>query len=109
MRKYKCLNTNILKFEGFHIEPIRDEDKYDILNIRNSQIYHLRQKKPLTKENQDYYFDTTISGLFELEKPNQILFSFFEGEKFIGYGGLVHINWIDKNDPLLTVSFSDNT
>lgn len=97
MRKYKCLDTNILKIEGFHIEPIRDEDKYDILNIRNSQLYHLRQKKPSTKENQDYYFDTTISGLFELDKPNQILFSFFEGENFIGYGGLVHINWIDKN------------
>lgn len=97
MRKYKCLKTNILQMYGFRIEPIRDEDKYDILNIRNSQLYHLRQKKPLTKEDQDYYFDSTIAGLFEVEKPNQILFSFFEGEDFIGYGGLVHINWFDKN------------
>ena len=35
--------------------------------------------------------------MFEQEKPNQLLFSFLENGKFIGYGGLVHINWLDKN------------
>src|SRR5690606_39161213 len=29
--------------------------------------------------------------------PNQFLFSLLENGKLIGYGGLVHINWIDKN------------
>ncbi|CAM3952014.1 MULTISPECIES: GNAT family N-acetyltransferase [Flavobacterium] len=97
MRKYKCLTNNLFHADGFHIEPIRDEDKYAILDIRNSQLFHLRQTEPLTKEKQEQYFSTVISALFEVEKPSQLLFSFFENNEFIGYGGLVHINWIDKN------------
>jgi RimJ/RimL family protein N-acetyltransferase len=64
---------------------------------RNEQIYHLRQQKPLTEADQNLYFDTVVSKLFDQEYPNQILFSYLEGEKCIGYGGLVHINWVDKN------------
>ncbi|WP_298222714.1 GNAT family N-acetyltransferase [Flavobacterium sp.] len=97
MRAYKCLSTQVFTNEGFSIEPIRDEDKYAILKIRNEQIYHLRQAKPLTVEAQENYFATVVSSLFEQEHPNQLLFSFFEHGEFIGYGGLVHINWIDKN------------
>ena len=39
-------------------------------------------------------------------EPNQILFSFLKNDECIGYGGLVHINWIDKN---AEVSFVMNT
>lgn len=97
MRNYKCLSKVKFESDGFHIEPLRDDDKYEILTIRNEQLYHLRQSKPLTKAVQENYFATVVSGLFEQEFPNQLLFSFFENETFIGYGGLVHINWIDKN------------
>ena len=68
-----------------------------ILKWRNEQIYHLRQNKPLTAEGQEIYFNTVIKRLFDQEQPNQILFSFLENGVCIGYGGLVHINWIDKN------------
>ena len=64
---------------------------------RNEQIYHLRQTKLLDKESQDVYFNNIVSKLFEKENPDQILFSYLENEKCIGYGGLVHINWVDKN------------
>lgn len=64
---------------------------------RNEQIYHLRQSKPLTLKNQEYYFKNNVALLFKEDKPNQILFSFLKDNKCIGYGGLVHINWIDKN------------
>ena len=97
MRVYNCLSNQVFKNEAFAIEPIRDEDKYAILKIRNEQIYHLRQAKPLTVEAQENYFATVVANLFEQEFPNQLLFSFFENGEFIGYGGLVHINWIDKN------------
>lgn len=97
MRVYKCLDTNVFKTNSFHIEPIRDEDKYEILKIRNEQLYHLRQSEPLTTDKQENYFATVVAGLFEIEKPNQLLFSFFRNNEFVGYGGLVHINWIDKN------------
>lgn len=97
MRVYQCLHTNVFRNDLFHIEPLRDEDKYDILNIRNEQLYHLRQSEPLTVAKQENYFATVVSGLFEIGKPNQLLFSFFHKNEFVGYGGLVHINWIDKN------------
>lgn len=94
---YKCLKTNIFEKEGYKIVPIRSEDRYDIMNWRNEQIYHLRQDKPLTKESQDNYFDNVIPQLFYQDKPNQLLFSFLKAGICIGYGGLVHINWVDKN------------
>ena len=57
----------------------------------------MRQDKPLTKENQENYFANVVSKLFDEEKPTQLLFSFLKNDEFVGYGGLVHINWIDKN------------
>jgi predicted ATP-grasp superfamily ATP-dependent carboligase len=97
MSSYKVLNKQVFSSGNFSIIPIRMEDRFDIMKWRNEQIYHLRQDKPLTAEDQEYYFSNVIASLFEQAKPNQILFSFLENEKCIGYGGLVHINWIDKN------------
>lgn len=64
---------------------------------RNEQIYHLRQTKLLNKQQQDHYFDNVVAKLFDQEQPDQILFSFLQNEKCIGYGGLVYINWVDRN------------
>lgn len=97
MRHYQCLQNNSFQNNSYRIEPIRDQDKYDILKIRNEQLYHLRQSQPLTIEKQEQYFATVVNSLFEIEKPAQLLFSFFRNEEFVGYGGLVHINWTDKN------------
>lgn len=97
MREYKALTQQTYKNGEFEIVPIRHEDRIEIMKWRNEQIYHLRQSELLTVDKQDAYFDNTIAPLFNQEKPNQILFSFLEGGKCIGYGGLVHINWIDKN------------
>lgn len=73
------------------------EDRYDIMHWRNEQMYHLRQNKPLSKEEQDRYFDHVVAKLFDQDQPGQILFSYLEGGKCVGYGGLVHINWVDRN------------
>ncbi|MBS1534933.1 MAG: GNAT family N-acetyltransferase [Bacteroidetes bacterium] len=97
MRQYQCLNQRVFASRAFHIEPIRDQDQHSIMNIRNEQLYHLRQAEPLTPEKQANYFATVVAGLFKQEKPSQLLFSFFENDEFIGYGGLVHMNWIDLN------------
>lgn len=67
---------------------------------RNEQIYHLRQDRPLTFQDQNNYFLNIVNNLFEQEKPKQILFSFLEKNVCIGYGGLVHINWVDRNAEL---------
>ncbi len=96
-RNYKCLKKNVFSKDNYLLVPLRDEDKYAILEWRNAQIDILRQKEILTKEQQETYFNTIITPLFEQEKPNQILWSFLENGKLIGYGGLVHIDWEAKH------------
>ena len=93
---YKCLSKNKFAINDFTIEPLREADKYCIMKMRNEQMYHLRQSALLTEGSQDQYFNNVVSGLFVKEKPNQLLFSFLKSGEFIGYGGLVHINWLDK-------------
>ncbi len=97
IRAYKCLREQDFRWNNYSLVPIRTEDQGLIMKWRNEQIYHLRQAKPLTANDQKVYFDTVISKLFEQEKPGQILFSFLKDNQCIGYGGLVHINWIDKH------------
>lgn len=97
MISYKVLRSQTFHIDDFRIVPIRKEDRYKIMRWRNEQIYHLRQAKPLSKKDQDLYFETVVENLFAQEKPDQILFSFLKEEELIGYGGLVHINWRDKN------------
>ncbi len=95
--KYKILDIHGLFRDNYAIVPIRMNDRYNIMKWRNEQIYHLRQNKPLTRADQDKYFNTVVAALFNQEQPNQILFSYLEGDKCIGYGGLVHINRVDRN------------
>lgn len=106
MKNYKALNKQVYSEGIYSIVPIRFEDRFEIMNWRNEQIYHLRQSQPLTIQDQDNYFNTVVNQLFEAEKPSQLLFSYLENDKCIGYGGLVHINWIDKN---AEISFVMNT
>ncbi len=106
MRIYKSLNTNFFSKDNYSLVPIREEDKYSILNWRNSQIDILRQQKQISREEQDNYFNTVIDALFDQEKPNQILWSFLYDGKLIGYGGLVHIDWENK---IAEVSFLTKT
>lgn len=106
MNYYRALKKQTYSKGDFSIVPIRFEDREAIMQWRNEQIYHLRQNKPLTIEDQDNYFENVINKLFEKEQPDQILFSYLENNKCIGYGGLVHINWVDKN---AEISFIMNT
>jgi RimJ/RimL family protein N-acetyltransferase len=97
MKSYKCLINQVVELDNFKVVPLRYEDRLDILKWRNEQIYHLRQNKLLTVGDQENYFNTVVDKLFDQVQPNQILFSYLEKDVCIGYGGLVHINWIDKN------------
>ncbi len=97
MNIYKCLNTQEFISREYKIVPIRFQDRFTIMLWRNEQLYHLRQKYPLTVEDQENYFSNIVSKIFDEDQPNQILFSFLKNDICIGYGGLVHINWPDKN------------
>jgi RimJ/RimL family protein N-acetyltransferase len=93
MASYNCLHKQEITKGEFAIVPIRYEDRLAIMKWRNEQMYHLRQEKILTENDQEAYFQNIIHPSFKEEKPAQILFSFLQNEKCIGYGGLVHINW----------------
>ncbi|MFM9951274.1 MAG: GNAT family N-acetyltransferase [Saprospiraceae bacterium] len=97
MANYKILNKQIFIDGHCAIVPIRMEDRYKIMAWRNEQIYHLRQSNPLTAQDQDLYFKTVVDELFDNPQPSQLLFSYLDKGECIGYGGLVHINWIDQN------------
>ena len=103
---YNCLSQNEFVIKDYKLVPIRYKDRLNIMKWRNEQMYHLRQEKPLTKKSQEDYFNGTVAMLFDKEEPDQILFSYLKNDKCIGYGGLVHINWIDKN---AEISFVLNT
>jgi len=99
-RTYKSINKQVFSIGDYSIAPIREEDKYEIMQWRNEQMYHLRQQELLTKDKQDNYFENVVAKLFDEEKPNQLLFSYLQNDKCIGYGGLVYINWQQKTAEL---------
>lgn len=105
-REYRCLKQQTYHKDNFSITPLRDEDRFLIMQWRNEQLYHLRQQQPLTEETQEKYFNTVVAGLFDQEHPGQVLFSYLENGTCIGYGGLVHINWKDR---YAEISFIMNT
>lgn len=97
MPSYICLHQQEHHLNNYSIVPLRYEDRFLIMKWRNEQIYHLRQTHPLTEDDQQRYFDNVVAKLYDNPKPDQILFSYLEKGECIGYGGLVHINWIDQN------------
>jgi RimJ/RimL family protein N-acetyltransferase len=106
MKIYQCLTKQQFSNGSHTLVPLRDDDKYDIMQWRNEQIFHLRQVKPLTLADQENYFNKVVAQLFNQEKPSQLLFSYLQDDVCIGYGGLVHINWIDRH---AEISFLMNT
>jgi len=94
---YKCLNKQEFNYQDCSIVPIRYEDRFLIMKWRNEQIFHLRQLKPLTEDDQENYFRNIVSKLYDQDRPDQVLFSYLQFGECIGYGGLVHINWTDRN------------
>lgn len=94
---YKVLKRNQLAdAEGYRLAVIRPEDIESIRIWRNGQIDVLRQKKPITEEEQKSYFDQQIWPTLTQHEPKQILFSLFYKDQLIGYGGLTGIDWEAK-------------
>ena len=91
--KYKCCQNELLHHEGFTLSAVQPHHIEKIRVWRNNQIDVLRQIKHIQKKEQIIYFKNNIWNEMNLEKPKNILLAFFKEEKFIGYGGLVHIFW----------------
>jgi hypothetical protein len=89
-------NKKEWKRETYSLVPLREEDIFLIKRWRNEQIDILRQKKPLSDDEQTKYYNEVIRPLFKEGEPDQILFSFLQEDTCIGYGGLVHIDWLKR-------------
>lgn len=63
---------------------------------RNSQMPILRQSKKISFVGQIRYFARAVWLEAMSDSPNQILFGIHEGDKLIGYCGLVHVGWEHK-------------
>lgn len=96
MPSYACLPSQlptlgpyaITGLDPSHIEPIRQ--------WRNAQMDVLRQREPISVEQQQRYYDTHIWPTLASPQPPQLLLSFSHAGRAIGYGGLVHIAWAHR-------------
>jgi hypothetical protein len=69
-RIYKNINSDSFNNGIYSLVPIRDEDKYDIMNWRNNQLDILRQETVLLIEQQEIYFKTVVDKLFDTRNVN---------------------------------------
>lgn len=72
------------------LQPVHTEA---IRQWRNAQMDVLRQREPISPEQQRRYFDTEVWPTLRMPHPPQLLLSFSHAGRPIGYGGLVHIAW----------------
>lgn len=85
-----------MQHNEYEIKTIAMEDMEKIRIARNAQIEVLRQTHEISKEEQLAYFRDVITPNLTKQEPEMILFSIFKNQEWIGYGGLVHIDW-NKN------------
>ncbi len=111
MIKYKALSSAVYKIDKLSIKTIDESNIQQIRVWRNQQIDILRQNQIITEEHQVEYFNTHIFPLFESKTPVQVLFNCYYENKFIGYGGIVHISYENKIgeisfllDPLIPIN-----
>lgn len=93
---YICLQGDYYQFEDYSITPLREEDILLVKEWRNEQIDILRQKEPLTDEQQINYYKTIVLPLMSTREPSDILISYLYQGECIGYGGLTHIDWTNR-------------
>ena len=104
--KYKFLKKRKYVLGDYSIVPLRNEDILKIKTWRNDQIDVLRQKDLLSDSQQKEYYHNLIENSFYVSKPSEILFSFLVNHECVGYGGLVHIDWLKEKGE---ISFINDT
>ena len=108
---YQILGDYRCNIDAFSIVSIRRQDIESIRIWRNEQMDILRQNEPISKKQQIKYFNEVVIPSFKSISPNIVLFSYLVGNECIGYGGLVHIDWGNRDAEisfLLKTEFSKN-
>ena len=108
---YKLLSNLPFKVEQITLNEITPREIEQIRIWRNEQMIVLRQKQLISKDEQIHYFKHNIWNELDSLNPNQILVGIYQTSLFIGYGGLVHIDWGAQSAEvsfLLDTKFSKN-
>jgi SAM-dependent methyltransferase len=80
--------------DGYRYVPLRRADIEPLRRFRNAQMDVLRQAAPISEVDQERWFDEVVAGAQRDPRPPMILVSILDAaERFIGYGGLTHIDW----------------
>ncbi|WP_299195672.1 GNAT family N-acetyltransferase [uncultured Erythrobacter sp.] len=95
-RLYQRLPALEASLNGYSLRCVQDTDIEAIRRWRNAQMEVLRQAAPISSLEQEQYFARTIWPQMELERPRTILAAILQGDRAIGYGGLVHCAWEHK-------------
>jgi RimJ/RimL family protein N-acetyltransferase len=93
---YVCLPGQELHHGERALRTLQPELAETLREWRNAQIDILRQPAPLSAADQQRYFEHVVIPQYAQPRPAQVLFSYWLKEELIGYGGLVHIDWIDR-------------
>ena len=96
----ECSTLERQSVTAYQVRPIRSADAEPIRQWRNAQLNVLRQKTPLSVEDQRRYFRDVVRPDLLASQPSQILFGFLEQGRLIGYGGFVHISWANDRAEL---------
>lgn len=93
MRRYACLPDAPITDGAFSLATVQDAHIERIREWRNVQMDVLRQSKPISREQQERYYEERIWPTLESPQPDNILLIFREGDRPVGYCGLVHVAW----------------
>jgi len=75
------------------VEAVRPADIEPIRRWRNAQLKVLRQVAPISPGEQTAYYRKHVWPDLRSPNPGNILLTYLENGRRIGYGGLVHIAW----------------
>jgi RimJ/RimL family protein N-acetyltransferase len=92
-RHYRCLPQEVVTDGTYALVTVQDAHIESIRQWRNAQIDVLRQAAPILPEQQVAYYAQHIWPALEQPRPANILLSILQGDRLIGYGGLVHMAW----------------
>ena len=95
MKAYLCMPRSEVGENAIRLTAVQPEQIEVIRQWRNAQMDVLRQSKAISPAEQEAYFAGTIWPDMEVLHPRQLLVSILEAGQLVGYGGLVHISWVD--------------
>ena len=97
---YLCMPKKKIEYGEYSIGAVKQAHVELIRQWRNAQMSVLRQLSPITKKEQQTYFERNVWPDMISQRPKTVLLAYKENGILIGYGGLVHINWDHKRSEI---------